>query len=282
MGFGNKKVPTNRLSMAAKGSTSDGWGNPGQLSTRVAAEQDDDGGGALALYATGGFFTLAIVAGIVFFEDLPVHTYGAQEIYVTQMGGSNYKKHTKEFAVVMPTVESVKDDVQFKLAEACWKGSLRTKKEVATIHPMYIHSQVKKARDYLVCTMQTNVERLCEPSERQYLIAQLNGFFQMRAGALGIEGMFKQLKNGSAAGRANMMMFKMMHEQRKTDPDHYKIGKTRLSRELNSTLAEHITLLSEKGYLTRWDFHWTGLSMPEHVAPYLKTPVSEPNCGKKA
>ncbi len=282
MGFGNKQVPTNRLSMAAKGSTSDGWGNPGKLSTRMAAEQQDDGGGAMALYATGGLLTAAIVAGIVFFEDLPAHTYGAQEIFVTQMGGSNYKKHTKTFAVVMPTHESVKDDVQFKLSEACWKGPLRSKEELTKIHPMYIHSQVRKARDYLVCTMQTNVERLCEPGERQYLIAQLNGFFQMRANAHGIEKMFKQLKNGSAGGRANMMMFKMMHQKYENDADHYKIGKTRLPKALNSRLAEHITLLSEKGYLTRWDFHWTGMSMPEHVAPYLKAPMSEPACGQKA
>lgn len=279
MGFGKKSVPTNRLSMAAKGTSSDGWGKPGELSTRVAAQQDNNGG-AIALYASGGIIAFALTAGVLFYEDIPVHTYGATKIFVTQMGGTNYRKYKKTFSVVMPTEESVIDDVQYKLANACLKEPLRSKKQLGNIHPMRIHWEVKKAENYLTCAMQTNVERFCEPSERQLLIKQIETFAQMREGAFGIEGMFDKLQNGSAGGRANMMMFKIMHEEHKDDPTHYKVG-TRLPRKPGAEFSRQISALSEQGYLTRWDFHWTGLSMPELVAPHLRPPTSEPACRKE-
>ncbi len=280
MGFGNKNVPSSRMSMAGKGTSSDGWGKPGKSSARVAAEQEGEGG-ALALYAMGGLIAFGVTAGYLFFDDLPVHTYGPKKIFVNQMGGTNYHKLKKEFAKIIPSEEVVaKDDTQYKLAQTCLNGQLRTTKELSNIPFMYVHSEVKKAREYLVCAMQNHVERLCTQKERQHLITQLSAFFQMREAAFGVEGMFKMLMNGSAAGRANMMMLKGMNHERKEDPNFYKVG-TKLPRALNAELANEIRELSAKGYLTRWDFHWTGLSMPELIAPLLAPPSGAPACAEE-
>ncbi len=280
MGFGNKNVPTNRMSMAGKGSSGNGWVNPGKSSTRISAESESEGG-ALALYAMGGLVAFSVTAGFLFFEDIPVHTYGPEKIFVNQMGGTNYHRHKKRFSVVMPTEESVTDDTQFKLAEACLKGPLRSEKELNNIHTMHIHAEVKVAEEYLECAMRTNVERFCLAAERQLLITQLSTFFQMRAGAFGIEAMFEKLQDGSAAGRANMMMFKTMAMTQEEDPKRYKIG-DKLPKALGSDLSQKIRALSKSGYLTRWDFHWTGLSMPELVAPLMVKSPGTPECRKEA
>ena len=111
MGFGNKNVPTNRLSMAGKGSSSDGWGKPGKSAARIAAEQQGEGG-ALALYAIGGLIAFGVTAGYLFFDDLPVHTYGPKKIFVNQMGGTNYHKFKKEFAKEKFEIVGVNLDAQ--------------------------------------------------------------------------------------------------------------------------------------------------------------------------
>lgn len=131
------------------------------------------------------------------------------------------------------------------------------------------------ATDYLVCAMQKQAHRFCHPAERARLIEQLLQYRDRRQNVLAIENS----RNAMMKNRAAQQQLAMMQSIAATSGQKIPTPPEPVGDEINPRVMSNLAHLVANGLMSRSDFGFMGLYLPEEYVPALMTEKTAATCG---
>ena len=172
--------------------------------------------------------------------------------------------------------------VMRKLAQYCTKTTFP---EVISLKDA--RQWFRPVTEYLSCIMKFRQRRLCDPAERRRLVSQLQAYSDMHQKLLGL-GRFQQAWRSSPIGQINMTVQERMKKHMLSESERKELErhvramlKVPVTPNLPPQIVQGLRDLVRKGYITPYDFSWSGLSVPRPFAPAFTgwRPVAPP-CGQ--
>ena len=162
------------------------------------------------------------------------------------------------------------DDVMLAVSKQCLPAKVPT----GTINPIRGHTHYDKITKYITCIMKTDIQRFCQGSERHRLVSQLRQYSIFRQSLLGIERISSQMMSATSSGR--QAQFNMQISGSQMFPP--------IGDNIDDRVIDQLSKLISRGYFTKSDFSFMGLSLPKAYAPaFTSTPESQtPNCDHAA
>ena len=169
-----------------------------------------------------------------------------------------------------------------KIAEYCIKTTFP---EIVSLKDA--RKWFRPVTEYLSCAMKFRQRRLCDPQERHRLVSQLQAYSDMHQKLLGLSRFQGMVRNTPTVELTRMVADRMARFSlsRKQIKDLERKTRAMLKVPVTPNLPPQIVRglrdLVRKGYITPYDFSWSGLSVPRPFAPAFTgwRPVAPP-CGQ--
>ncbi len=233
---------------------------------------------------------VALAATLAIYASMPLTHAGAKVRYNgMQMADAAMHKHmirevrdntvttlAMDFTRIVTPAEQETSEIMRYVAKECLPETV-----APYVMPGWTAIRVYgEATDYLVCVMKTQPHRFCHPAERARLVEQLLAYRDRRQNIIAIEGRRKaMLKNPRIQQQlAIMRSLQVIGDGSGTSatppPEPVFVGDV-----IDPKLMDGLAHLVRNGLVSRADFGYMGLYLPEEYVSALMTEKTAATCG---